>query len=228
MEGSNEGSYLTHLKRLFIILPILLTHSTINAEITIEDYPTPSTTKSNFTTALPIFANTLATYNNLKTLSPNASLEDKVTALSKESRMTDRRQMVAWFAESHTDLGFHYRYGGTSLQSGIDCSGFTRYVLNYFDYKAGRSSRDQYDEGRRLPVAEAKAGDLVFFGGRTINHVAIIVSNDKNALVVVHSTNRGIIKENIYESKYWKSKLKDMAVNIIDGKNDNQIILATK
>jgi cell wall-associated NlpC family hydrolase len=226
MEGNNEGSCKTHVKRLFIILPILLTISTIKA----ENYPAPTLflTKADFTTALPIFANTLATYNNLKTLSSNATLEDKELALSREVRTANRRQMVAWFAESHTDWGFRYRYGGTSLQSGIDCSGFTRYVLNYFDFKAGRTSRDQYGEGKRIPVADAKPGDLVFFGGKHINHVALVVSNGEDGLVVVHSTHRGIIKENIYESSYWKPKLRDMAVDIIDVKEESKIAMTTK
>ena len=136
-----------------------------------------------------------------------------ISSVSKE----ERRKDVANFAESHTDWGFKYRYGGTSIEKGIDCSGFTRYVLGYFDIKASRTAVEQFENGNKIPVESAKAGDLVFFGcKRSINHVAVVVSNDKNGLFVVHSTtSRGIVKENILESDYWRSKLKSTAVNII-------------
>jgi cell wall-associated NlpC family hydrolase len=129
----------------------------------------------------------------------------------------ERRQHVAWFAESHTEWGFRYSSGNSSLEDGFDCSGFVRYVLNYFDFKASRSSSEQFKEGTQVPVSLARAGDLVFFGGKnSVSHVAMVVSNDAKGLVVVHSTcTKGIIKENITESAYWKPKLKDKAVNII-------------
>ncbi|HEY9706457.1 MAG TPA: C40 family peptidase [Allocoleopsis sp.] len=212
--GSMECSCKNLNKRLFIILPciFLFSTTTIKAE---NENPTP-TSKAAISTTLPILASTLATYNNLKSLNTHTATD--VNSAENVLRTNDRRQMIAWLAESYSDVGLRYRYGGTSIENGIDCSGFTRFVLNYFDFKAGRSSRDQYEEGIKIPVAEAKPGDLVFFGGKHINHVAMVVSNDKDGLFVVHSTNRGIIKENIYESKYWKSKLRDLAVNLIDKK----------
>ena len=141
--------------------------------------------------------------------------------LSALSRI-ERRQYVANFAESQTDLGIHYRYGGTSLQSGIDCSGFTRYVLDYFDFKVSRTAQEQFDSGSKIPVELSKPGDLVFFGKKYVSHVAVVVSNGKDGLVVVHSCNRGIVKENITESKYWRSKLRDDAVNVIDNSTETK------
>ena len=41
------------------------------------------------------------------------------------------------------------------------------------------------------------------------------LDEEAKGLVVVHSCSRGIVKENITESSYWKSKLKPRAVNII-------------
>ena len=73
-----------------------------------------------------------------------------------------------------------------------------------------------YNDGIPVPVESAKAGDLVFFGSKNnVSHVAMVVSNDAKGLVIVHSCSRGIVKENITESSYWKSKLKPRAVNII-------------
>ncbi len=246
MEGQSDLSY--PAKHSFIILPLLLTLILPNLNANTANIPIPIT--ANFAKltykAVPIFANTLTTFNNLKSANfkaseSNASLETNaaVSIAFEETNMTakvdatntvattsfsmaatskeDRRKYVAGFAESHADWGFKYRYGGNSVETGIDCSGFTRYVLNYFDIKTGRSADSQFEAGIKIPVASAKAGDLVFFGCKKgISHVAMVVSNDEKGLIVVHSTtSRGIVKENITESDYWKNKLKSTAVNIM-------------
>jgi cell wall-associated NlpC family hydrolase len=274
MEGQIESA--CSAKRPFIILPILLTLTLFNATLYANDNrPTPPNNELTFK-AVPIIANTLAAYHNLKTVkapslakeaekpleavttesvNPVASSvvsvteskavtpvveaveatpvvkEEKISSAAIEAttkmastsfsfstmERTERRQYIAYFAESHTDWGFSYRMGGTSVDKGIDCSGFTRYVLEYFDIKAPRTSREQYDVGEKIAVEQARAGDLVFFGGKKgINHVALVVSNDEKGLVVVHSCGQGIVKENISESSYWKPKLKSHAVNLFD------------
>ena len=74
-----------------------------------------------------------------------------------------------------------------------------------------RSSSAQAKYGQKVKVSQAKAGDLVFFTGtgkNKISHVAMVVSNNKNGLVVVHSTtSKGVRKDNITHSKYWKPKV---------------------
>ena len=136
--------------------------------------------------------------------------------LSADVSVAERRQHVAWYAESLTNRGIRYHSGSSSVENGFDCSGFVHYVMNYFDIKTKRSSSDMYNEGIQVPVALAKTGDLVFFGSKKdISHVAMVASNDEKGLVIIHSCSRGIMKENVTESKYWKSKLKEKAVNII-------------
>jgi cell wall-associated NlpC family hydrolase len=268
MEGQIEPA--CYAKRPFIILPILLTLTVFSTALyATNENPTSPTNELTFK-AVPIIANTLAAYHNLKTAQATqpkevikqldaAQLESIAAVSEKESKVaesititaksvsvvkednlslgtatamekmtstsfsfaalerTERRQYIAYFAESHTDWGFRYRFGGTAIDNGIDCSAFTRYVLNYFDIKAPRTSGEQYDVGEKIAVEQARAGDLVFFGSKkNINHVALVVSNDEQGLVVVHSCNSGIVKENISKSSYWKSKLKSMAVNLFD------------
>jgi cell wall-associated NlpC family hydrolase len=290
MEGQIESA--STAKRAFIILPILLTLTLFNTTLYATDNkPTPPNNELTFK-AVPIIANTLAAYHNLKTVKiPQAKEAEKpleavttesvnsvassvvavnetkavtsvveavvvtsvpetkaespaveATPVVKEEKIssaateattnrantstsfsfsalayTERRQYIAYFAESHTDWGFRYRMGGTAVDKGIDCSGFTRYVLEYFDIKAPRTSQEQYGVGEKIAVEQARAGDLVFFGGKKgINHVALVVSNDDKGLVVVHSCGQGIVKENISESSYWKPKLKSQAVNLFD------------
>ena len=108
-------------------------------------------------------------------------------------------------------LGLHYRYGGTSPDTGFDCSGFTSYVLRRFHIEVGRCSRSQSVQGREVDLAQARPGDVIAFsrskrGG--VSHVALVVSNDENGLYMIHSsTSRGVVIENLLESDYWRPKI---------------------
>ncbi len=148
----------------------------------------------------------------------NVRNEKPTNAFAKLTGIELRRQYVAWFAESYSDWGFRYKYGGTSIETGIDCSGFTRYVLNYFDYKTARTAHEQFEKSNQIEVEKVRLGDLVFFGAsKDITHVAIVIKNDASGLWVVHSTcSEGIHKENISQSAYWKPKLKKMAASVIE------------
>jgi len=64
--------------------------------------------------------------------------------------------------------GIAYRYGGTT-PAGFDCSGFTRYVMAQVGVSLPRTSSEQRAATTRIPLSEAKPGDLVFFPG----HVGI-------------------------------------------------------
>lgn len=85
-------------------------------------------------------------------------------------------------------VGNRYVYGGTSLTSGVDCSGFTMGVYKNFGYSLPRTSAAQRSSGRAVAsLAQAQAGDLICYSG----HVAIYMGNNK----IVHAANtrRGIV-----------------------------------
>lgn len=89
-------------------------------------------------------------------------------------------------------IGVRYRRGGTSAESGFDCSGFTRYV---FENSIGLVLPRRADEQARAPGLftinkdELKPGDLVFFNTlrRTFSHVGIYVGDGK----FIHSPRAG-------------------------------------
>ena len=78
-------------------------------------------------------------------------------------------------------VGNPYVYGGTSLTSGADCSGFTQSVYAAFGYSIPRTSYSQINAGTAVDsLADAQPGDLICYGG----HVAIYIGNGQ----IVHAS----------------------------------------
>lgn len=107
-------------------------------------------------------------------------------------------------------LGVPYRYGTSSPKS-FDCSGFTSYVFKQYDISLSRCSRTQYTQGHSVKNTELRAGDLVFFQGRSgkggVGHVGIVaeVHNDKTFTFVHASCSKGITTEKS-TTAYYKSR----------------------
>ena len=126
------------------------------------------------------------------------------STLSKEDLLRDD---VLHFAKKH--VGAKYQYGGKD-PNGFDCSGFTYFVMKEFDIQLERTSRSQEKAGRSIRLNEVRPADLVFFRrspASSVFHVALVMSNDRKGLQVIHSTSRGVVIENISDSSYWKPKL---------------------
>lgn len=83
-------------------------------------------------------------------------------------------------------VGNPYRYGGTSLTNGADCSGFVMSVYAHFGYGLNRTSSAQASNGVAVSTSSLQPGDLLFYGsGSGINHVAIYIGGGQ----VVHASN---------------------------------------
>jgi len=126
---------------------------------------------------------------------------------SKNNHTSTRTILVQ---EAQKQIGRKYKYGGITPK-GFDCSGFVSYVYNKVDISLPRSSAVQAQKGTKITQGAAKAGDLLFFKlnkkGKT-SHVAMVVSNDENGMEIIHSTtSKGVMQENIGNSKYWQEKL---------------------
>jgi cell wall-associated NlpC family hydrolase len=81
-------------------------------------------------------------------------------------------------------IGVRYRMGGTSAETGFDCSGFTRHIFeNSIGLVLPRRAVEQANAPGLLSIGkdELKPGDLVFFNTlrRTFSHVGIYVGDGK-------------------------------------------------
>lgn len=76
-------------------------------------------------------------------------------------------------------LGNPYVYGGNSLTTGTDCSGFVKLIFAQFGYDLPRSSSAYLSTGYTIiPVSEAKPGDIFLYNySGTIGHVGIYIGN---------------------------------------------------
>jgi len=73
--------------------------------------------------------------------------------------------------------GVPYRWGGTSPRTGVDCSGFTRWVYSHVGVSLPPSSYAQFAMGRRVALSRLKPGDLLFFYG--LGHVGLYIGHGK-------------------------------------------------
>jgi cell wall-associated NlpC family hydrolase len=103
-------------------------------------------------------------------------------------------------------IGVRYRWGGNTPDSGLDCSGFVRYVFqDTLGMALPRRAEEMSRVGEKVRVSDLKPGDLVFFNTmrRTFSHVGIYIGDNK----FVHSPSTGsTIRVDDMDSGYWEKR----------------------
>jgi len=103
-------------------------------------------------------------------------------------------------------IGVRYRWGGNSPDSGLDCSGFVRYVFqDTLGMALPRRAEEMSRVGEKVRMADLKPGDLVFFNTmrRTFSHVGIYIGGNK----FVHSPSTGsTIRVDDLDDGYWEKR----------------------
>ena len=119
--------------------------------------------------------------------------------------LTDE-EFAAIYKEAQKYVGTPYVWGGSTPETGFDCSGYVCWVYNQNGYDVGRTTANGlWNKSQHISEAEAKPGDLVFFEGTYDtpgkSHVGIYLGNG-----MMVSAGDPIKYANIYSS-YWQKYL---------------------
>lgn len=131
----------------------------------------------------------------------NSVLHKKFTTSSLI--ITRQEKADAIIATAKKYIGVRYLWGGTSPNTGFDCSGFVQYVFAQNGTTLPRVSRDQYTVGTPVDFNNLQPGDLVFFsiaknGG--VDHDGIYIGNGQ---FINSSSSKGVTVYTL--GPYWKS-----------------------
>ena len=88
------------------------------------------------------------------------------------TRVQELARRVVGYARRQ--VGVAYSWGGTSRQTGFDCSGLVYAAYRSIGWTIPRSSWDQLRAGRPVRFARLRPGDLLFTEGG--GHVQLVVS----------------------------------------------------
>lgn len=102
--------------------------------------------------------------------------------------------------------GYRYTWGGTSPQTGFDCSGFVWYVYRQAGVAITRDLWGQYNSGARVSRDALQPGDLVFFQNTYkpgLSHDGIYIGGGQ--FIQAASENTGVIVTSLSEP-YWAAR----------------------
>ncbi|SOC21904.1 cell wall-associated NlpC family hydrolase [Ureibacillus xyleni] len=123
-------------------------------------------------------------------------------------------------------IGAPYKFGGTNISTGVDCSAYTQFVFSKLDISLDRTSRAQYQQGTSVSKNELEAGDLVFFNtsGSGISHVGIYIGSGN---FISATPSSGVRIDKINDPYYWGSRYvgaKRVAQFTTDTKEDVKVV----
>jgi cell wall-associated NlpC family hydrolase len=102
-----------------------------------------------------------------------------------------------------------YRFGGKNPEAGLDCSGMVSYVFaKSADLRLAGSAADLARQGKPVPSAQLRPGDLVFFNtrNRPHSHVGIYIGDDR----FVHAPNsRGKVRTESLKQGWFAARFEE-------------------
>lgn len=130
-----------------------------------------------------------------KKLEEELAAAEEAAARAAEEAASARQNLVDYALQF---VGGPYRAGGNDPHTGVDCSGFVRYVMQHgAGIIMNRSSGSQATQGHAVNSSQMQPGDLLFYsGGSGINHVAMYIGDGKIVHASTYATGIKISKWN--------------------------------
>jgi cell wall-associated NlpC family hydrolase len=121
--------------------------------------------------------------------------------------LVDTPQRMIQYAT--TMLGTPYKWGGNTIASGLDCSGFVREVVAGTTGKLlPRTARAMSRQGTQVAYGEMKPGDLVFFNTRRrpFSHVGIYLGDGRFMHGASGVKSGKQVRIDSFSSSYYRSR----------------------
>ena len=186
IDGDTKG----YVRKEYVTLHVRFKHAKSMAEIKAE-HRRKLAAKRAQRQRLAALAASRSTRSTSSSSSSRSSSSSSSTASASGSTGSD----IASYAQKF--VGNPYRWGGTSLTNGADCSGFTMTIYGQYGYSLPHSSAAQAGCGRSVSLSSVQPGDLIFYkhGGR-VGHVAMYIGGGR--VVHAQSARTGITTSSMY------------------------------
>ncbi len=149
--------------------------------------------------------NSVITENSTVTQSNNTQQSSSTTVQNNEETKNitlGKGEEIVNFAKQY--LGYSYVYGGSSPNTGFDCSGFTMYIYKHFGISLPHSATAQSKLGQKIEKGNLQPGDIVYFSNykthEGIGHCGIYIGNGK--FIHASTEKTGVIESSLNSGSY--------------------------
>lgn len=117
-------------------------------------------------------------------------------------------------------IGISYRWGGNTPETGMDCSGFIRYLYKTsLGINLPRTASEMARVGKRISIDKIEPGDLLFFNTRrgANTHVGMYLGNNK----MIVAPRSGLDIQITELTRYYRSKFNGAKRIIQENEDDD-------
>lgn len=141
----------------------------------------------------------------LRPIVVNASPNDGYVTREEEVNEGSDDAIGNMLLQSISLMGIPYKWGGNTPQTGLDCSGYIKYVYQKsLGITLPRTAAEMAKVGKKVSINELEPGDLLFFNtsrGRN-THVGMYIGNNK----FIQSPRTGDVIRVTELNSSWRSK----------------------
>lgn len=99
-------------------------------------------------------------------------------------------------------IGKKYSWGGSSLNSGFDCSGFIKYIFGKVGINLPRTAAEQGKIGEEISLQQAEPGDIIWFGSKNSpsgQHIGLISKIDNGQIYIIDAAGKklGVVERQL-------------------------------